>query len=63
MTVHLSTAKESKQAYCNPVNSQGIRMSTSLYVADCLDCLRKALNQSKSGLHVIKDVLAEVLPD
>ena len=63
MTVHLSTNKDSGQAYCNVVDSQGIRMSTSPYVADCLDCLRKALNQSTSGLHVIKGVLAEALPD
>ena len=58
MTVHLSTNKDSGQAYCNAdVDSR--RISASLYVADCLDCLRAALNQSKSGLHVIKGVLAE----
>ena len=59
MTVHLSTNKDSGQAYCNVVKGQGITISASLYVADCLDCLRKALNQSNSGLHVIKGVLAE----
>ena len=59
MTVHLSTNKDPGQPYCNAVDSLGIRLSASLYVADCLDCLRKALNQSNSGLHVIKGVLAE----
>ena len=60
MTVHLSTNKDSGKAYCNAVNSRSITISVSPYVADCLDCLRKALNESKSGLHVIKGVLAEV---
>ena len=63
MTVHLATNKDSDQAYCDPANSQEIRMSSSPYVADCLDCLRKALDKSKSGLYVIKGVLAEALPD
>ena len=57
MTVHLANNKDSAKAYCNAVDSR--RISASLYVADCLDCLRAALNQSKSGLHVIKGVLAE----
>ena len=60
MTVHLSTNKDSGQAFCNVVDSLGVRMSTSLYVADCLSCLRAALNQTQSGLQVIKGVLAEV---
>ncbi len=63
MTVHLATAKDSGRAYCNAVDSWGIRLSTSPSVADCLDCLRKALHLSNSGLHVIKGVLAEALPD
>ena len=63
MTAHLSTNKDSGQAYCSAANSQEIRVSSSPYVADCLDCLRKALHQSTSGLYVIKGVLAEALPD
>ena len=63
MPVHLSTAKDSKKVHCNAAISQDIRTSTSPYVADCLACLRKALNQSTSGLHIIKGVLAEALPD
>ena len=63
MIVHLSTNKNSGQAYCNSANSQEVRMSASPYVADCLSCLRKALDQSASGLRVIKGVLAEALPD
>ena len=63
MTVHLSGNKDSGQAYCNAANSQGVRMTSSLYLADCLDWLRKALSQSTSGLHVIKGVVAEALPD
>jgi hypothetical protein len=63
MTVHLSTSKDSGRIYCHAVDSWGIKTSTSPSVADCLPCLRKALHQSKSGLHVIKGVLAEALPD
>ena len=63
MTVHLSTNKDSGQAYCNAANSQERKLTKSPYVADCLSCLRKALNQSTSGLRVIKGVLAEALPD
>ena len=63
MPVHLSTSKTSRQAYCNAASSQDRRLSTSPYVAGCLDCLRKSLNQSTSGLHVIKGVLAQALPD
>jgi len=63
MTVHLSISKESGKIYCHAVDSWGIRTSTSPSVANCLDCLRKALHLSTSGLHVIKGVLAEALPE
>ena len=62
MTVHLATNKDPGKTYCNAVDGQGkgIGTSTSFYFADCLCCLRRALNENKSGLQVIKGVLAEV---
>ena len=65
MTMHLSTNKDSGQAYCNAVNTEGkgIGMTTHPDWADCLSCLKAALRQSQSGLRVIKGVLAEALPD
>ena len=63
MTVHLSTNKTTLTPYCRVVPGDGVKVTTSAYFADCLDCFRAALHQSKSGLHVIKGVLAEALPD
>ena len=63
MTMHLATAKDSKQTYCKAEVCEKSKVTTSFYVADCLSCLRTALNQSRAGLAVIKGVLAEALPD
>lgn len=63
MTVHLSTSKTTQTPFCRAVSGEGAKVTTNSYFADCLDCFRAALHQSKSGLQVIKGVLAEALPD
>ena len=55
--MHL-TNKDGKP-YCKAEVSRKSKVTTSFYIADCLSCLRAALNQSRFGLQVIKGVLAE----
>ncbi len=63
MTVHLSTNKTTQTPICLSVSGEGSKVTTNARFADCLECFRAALHQSKSGLQVIKGVLAEALPD
>ena len=63
MTVHLSTSKTTMTPYCKAVDGKGPKVTTSAYFADCLDCFREALHQSKSGLQVIKGMVAQALSD
>ncbi len=58
MVTHLTANKDSQQAYCRAVGSQGIRTTTSVYVTDCMDCLRAALHQSHCQLHTIRGALS-----
>ena len=57
---HLSQNRRVLKPYCRAVPGSDSKVTTSAYFADCLDCFRQALHQSKTGLIEIQGVLRAV---